>query len=142
VLAGADPEGLTSVLATSRKNIEWLGQVPHAEAMALLARAEIAAAPSVWNEPFARAAVEAMAHGAALIASRRGALPEVCGEAALYVEPSDIEDFAAALRRLTEDASLRFRLQKAGSERVAEKFEIGVATSRLDAARAQLLGEA
>jgi len=142
VLAGGDPEGLMGRLAPLPERVEWLGQVSHAEAMALLARAEIAAAPSVWDEPFARAAVEAMAHGAALIASRRGALPEVCGDAALYVEPTDAAGFAGALRRLAADASLRGRLQAAGRARVAERFEIGVATSRLDAVRARLLGAA
>ena len=142
VLAGGDPEGLMARLAPLAANIEWRGQVSHAEAMALLARAEIAAAPSIWDEPFARAAVEAMAQGAALIASRRGALPEVCGEAALYVEPTDISGFAQALRRLAEDAGLRRSLQAAGRARVAERFEIGKATARLDAARGRLLGEA
>ncbi len=142
VLAGGDPEGLMARLAPLPANVEWLGQVSHAEAMALLAQAEIAAAPSVWDEPFARAAVEAMAQGAALISSRRGALPEVCGEAALYVEPTDTAAFAATLRRLADDAALLRRLQAAGRARVAERFEIGLATARLDAARARLLGEA
>ena len=142
VLAGGDPEGLIGQLAPLPKGVEWLGQVSHAEAMALLDRAEIAVAPSVWDEPFARAAVEAMAHGAALIASPRGALPEVCGEAALYVEPTDIAGFAEALRRVAGDASLRHRLQEAGRARAAERFEIAVATARLDEARARLLGGA
>jgi glycosyltransferase involved in cell wall biosynthesis len=141
VLAGGDPEGLLSGLAPLGDSVEWLGQVSHAEAMALLARAEIAAAPSIWNEPFARAALEAMAHQAALVASRRGALPEVCGEAALYVEPSDVDGFAGALRRLAGDASLRRRLQAAGRARAAGAFEISAATARLDAARGRLLGE-
>ena len=145
-LAGGDPEGLMARLAPLPEGVEWLGQVSHAEAMALLARAEIAAAPSIWDEPFARAAVEAMAQGAALVASRRGALPEVCGEAALYVEPTDGVEFAPALRLLAEDVGLRRRLQAAGRARVAEMFENvytwdGV-TARLDAARARLLGEA
>ncbi|HXT06218.1 MAG TPA: glycosyltransferase family 4 protein [Roseiarcus sp.] len=142
VLAGGDPERLLHRLAPLPEGVEWLGQVSHAQAMALLAQAEIAATPSVWDEPFARAAVEAMAHGAALIASRRGALPEVCGEAALYVEPADIADFAQALRRLAQDEGLRRGLQQAGRARAAAMFEIGGATARLDAARARLLGEA
>jgi glycosyltransferase involved in cell wall biosynthesis len=142
VLAGGDPKGLMRRLSPLPAGVEWLGQVSHADAMALLARAEIAAAPSIWDEPFARAAAEAMAHGAALLASRRGALPEVCGEAALYIDPTDIPGFAEALRRLTADTNLRRRLQEAGRTRVAERFEIGLATSRLDAARARLLGEA
>jgi glycosyltransferase involved in cell wall biosynthesis len=133
VLAGGGAEGRASSGA-----VEWRGQVSHAQAMALLGSAEIAAVPSLWEEPFGRAAVEAMACGAALIASRRGALREVCGEAALYVEPEDIADFAAGLRRLVEDEALRRRLQDAARARAAELFEIGAATARLDEARAAL----
>ena len=108
--------------------------------MALLASAEIAAVPSMWEEPFGRAAVEAMAQGAALIASRRGALPEIAGDAALYVEPGDVAGFAATLRGLAQDVELRRRLQAAGRARAADLFEIGAATGRLDALRSRLLG--
>jgi len=145
VLAGGDPQGLLRRLGRERAALGdrfiWLGQISHAEALALLDRAEIAAAPSVWDEPFARAAVEAMACGAALIASRRGALPEVCGEAAAFVEPGDISGFAEALRRLAEDDACRRDLQAAGRAR-AEAFAIEKTTARLDVARALLLGEA
>ena len=140
-LAGDDPEGLMGRLSPLPAGVDWRGQVSHAEAMALLARAAIAVAAPLWEEPFGRAALEAMAHGAALIASRRGALPEVCGEAALYVEPTNVAEFAAALRRLADDAALRHNLQTAGRAR-AGRFEIGAATARLDAARARALGEA
>jgi alpha-1,3-rhamnosyl/mannosyltransferase len=95
--------------------------------------------PSTWDEPFGRAALEAMANGAALIASRRGALPEVCGEAALYLDPTDVSAFVAALRRLAGDEGYRRRLQALGRAR-ARAFEIGAATARLDAVRARLLG--
>jgi glycosyltransferase involved in cell wall biosynthesis len=137
VIAGGDPEGLLGGLGGG---FDWLGQVSHAEAMALLARAEIAAVPSVWEEPFGRAAIEAMAHGAALVTSRRGALPEVCGDAALYIEPGDVAGFAGVLRRLAEDESLRRGLQAAGRARVAEAFEIRGVTARLDEMRGRLLG--
>ena len=143
IVAGGDPDGLLDRLAHERAALgprfEPLGQVSHDVAMALLARAEIAAVPSIWDEPFGRAAIEAMANGAALIASRRGALPEVCGPAALYVDPADTFAFAAALRRLTEDADLRRESQAAGRARASARFEIKTATARLDAVREQLL---
>jgi len=146
VIAGGDPDGLLRGLRRERAALGdrfgWLGQVSHAEALALLGRAEIAAAPSVWDEPFGRAAVEAMAAGAALAASRRGALPEVCGEAAVFVEPGDVRGFAAALRRLAGDETYRRRLQAAGRARAAAAFAIERTAARLDAARAGLLGEA
>ena len=137
-IAGGDPEGL--LRGVTGGGIEILGQVSHAQAMALLGRAEIAAVPSAWDDPCPRAAIEALASGCALLTSRRGGLPEIAGEAGLYVDPGDAAAFVEALRRLALDADLRRRLQAAGRERAAAVFDIATATARLDAARARLIG--
>ena len=136
-IAGDDPEGLLAGIGGGR--VDRLGQVPHEEAIALLARAEIAAVPSMWDDPCPRAAIEALAQGCALVASRRGGLPEIAGEAALFVDPSDTAAFAAALRRLASDEGFRLDMQTRGLAQAAEKLEIGAATARLDVARARLL---
>ena len=70
--------------------------------------------PTPWPEhlveapaqPFGLAALEALASGAALICTRQGALPEVAGEAALYVEPADPAQLAAAITSLATDPGL------------------------------------
>jgi glycosyltransferase involved in cell wall biosynthesis len=110
--------------------------------MALLAQAEIAVVPSLWDDPCPRAAIEALAHGCALVTSRRGGLPEIVGDAALFVDPADTAGFAAALGRLGQDAPFRRELQARARARAAEVLDIRVAAARLDAARARLLGEA
>jgi glycosyltransferase involved in cell wall biosynthesis len=110
--------------------------------MALLASADIAVVPSMWDDPCPRAAIEALAQGCALVTSRRGGLPEIAGDAAIYVDPGDVAGFAAALRRLGEDEALRRGLQARARARAAEVLDIRVATARLDAQRARLLGEA
>lgn len=51
-------------------------------------------------------AVEAMACGAAVVASDRGGLPEACGGAAALVNPEDVDQFARALDSLTDPAAL------------------------------------
>ena len=66
---------------------------------ALLASAEIAVVPSLY-EGFSLPAVEHMASGTPLVASRTGALPEVTGDAAVLVTPGEDEELAAVLRRL------------------------------------------
>ena len=137
-IAGGDPEGLLAGVRSEK--VEIRGQVSHAEAMALLGQAEIAAVPSVWDDPCPRAAIEALASGCALLTSRRGGLPEIAGDAGSYVDPGDAAGFAEALRRLALDDELRRRLQQAGRARAAEMFDIGVATARLDAARASVIG--
>ena len=138
VMAGGDPERLLA--AFSGDGVELLGQVSHADAMSLLAHAEIACVPSLWDDPCPRAAIEALTQGCALVTSRRGGLPEIAGDAALFVDPANVEAFAATLTRLVEDQGLRRELQTRGRARARESFEIRAATSRLDAVRARLLG--
>ena len=101
-----------------------MGQVSHAEAMALYSRAQIAVVPSLWQEPFSRSAIEALASGCALIATRTGGLAEVAADVAEIVDASDIAAFAAALRRVATDEPLRARLQQQGRAKAREVFEI------------------
>jgi glycosyltransferase involved in cell wall biosynthesis len=91
------------------------------ELATLLASAEIAVVPSLY-EGFSLPAVEHMASGTPLVASRAGALPEVTGDAALLVSPGDPEELAAALRRLHDSAAERDRLSRQAWQRVQDKF--------------------
>ena len=50
-----------------------------------------------WEEQFGMVLAEAMAAGLAIVASRSGAIPEVCGDSATYFEPADWKELAAAL---------------------------------------------
>ncbi|WP_103563813.1 glycosyltransferase family 4 protein [Actinomadura rubteroloni] len=87
----------------------------------LLASAEIAVVPSRY-EGFSLPAVEHMASGTPLVASRAGALPEVVGDAAPLVEPGDVEELAAVLLRLHDSPAERERVGAAGLERVLERY--------------------
>ncbi|MEU8798787.1 glycosyltransferase family 4 protein [Spirillospora sp. NPDC048819] len=87
----------------------------------LMASAEIAAVPSRY-EGFSLPAVEHMASGTPLVASRAGALPEVVGDAGVLVQPGDVEELAATLRRLHDSAGERARAGAAGLARVQERF--------------------
>jgi glycosyltransferase involved in cell wall biosynthesis len=87
----------------------------------LAASAEIAVVPSLY-EGFSLPAVEHMASGTPLIASRTGALPEVTGDAAILVEPGNPEVLAAALRDLLDSPAERARLGAAAWQRVQERF--------------------
>jgi glycosyltransferase involved in cell wall biosynthesis len=87
----------------------------------LLASAQIAVVPSLY-EGFSLPAVEHMASGTPLVATRTGALPEVTGDAAVLVEPGNPDELAAALRRLCDSPGERERLGDAALRRVAERF--------------------
>ena len=88
---------------------------------ALLASAEIAVVPSLY-EGFSLPAVEHMASGTPLVASRTGALPEVTGDAAELVKPGDDEELAAVLRRLHHSPGERAGLAGRALTRVRERF--------------------
>ena len=87
----------------------------------LLASAEIAVVPSLY-EGFSLPAVEHMASGTPLVASRSGALPEVTGDAATLVTPGDSEELAAVLRRLHDSPAERAALADRAVRRVGERF--------------------
>jgi glycosyltransferase involved in cell wall biosynthesis len=101
--------------------VRFVSGISDEELGELLASAEIAAVPSLY-EGFSLPAVEHMASGTPLVASRTGALPEVVGDAAVLVEPGDVEELAAEFRRLHDSPQERERLGAAGYERVQERF--------------------
>jgi glycosyltransferase involved in cell wall biosynthesis len=95
--------------------------LPDQEYARVLASAQVAVIPSLY-EGFSLPAVEHMASGTPLVASRAGALPEVTGDAALLVTPGDSEELAAALRGLLDDDAGRARLADQGLARVRMRF--------------------
>jgi glycosyltransferase involved in cell wall biosynthesis len=101
--------------------VQFVSGISDAELAELVASAEIAVVPSLY-EGFSLPAVEHMASGTPLVASRTGALPEVTGDAALLVTPGDAEELCAALRLLHDSPAERDRLSQAALARVAERF--------------------
>lgn len=98
--------------------VRCLGYVTEGELRALYEKALCLVHPS-WHEGFGFPPLEAMACGCPVIASRAGALQEVCGDAALYCKPDDGEELAARIREVVDDASLRLRLREAGHRQAA-----------------------
>jgi glycosyltransferase involved in cell wall biosynthesis len=85
-----------------------LGHVPDAHLPGLYAGAAAFVLPS-WHEGFGLTCLEAMACGTPVVAARAGALPETCGDAARYADPSDPDDIARQVLQAIEDASLGAR---------------------------------
>jgi glycosyltransferase involved in cell wall biosynthesis len=94
------------------------------ELAALFASAEVAGIPSLY-EGFSLPAVEAMASGTPIVASRTGALPEVVGtdgSCAELVTPADVDELTNALGDLLDSPEKRRRLGEAGRRRALEVF--------------------
>jgi len=103
------------------ERVTFASGLPDAEYARVLASAEVAVIPSLY-EGFSLPAVEHMASGTPLIASKAGALPEVTGDAALLVPPGDPEELAAALRDLLGDEGARAEYAERGLARVRERY--------------------
>lgn len=124
--------------AANAANVRMAGYRDHAGVLEAMRRAAIVVVPSRWQEPFGLTALEAMASGAALVCTGQGGLPEVAGDAALYVEPDNSAALARVIVRLAGDAALRGQLGEAGRLR-ARRFDIQNAASSLRALRREVL---
>jgi Glycosyltransferase len=106
--------------AAAAAGVRFDGYRPHADVLTAMAQAAIVVVPSRWAEPFGLTALEAMASGAALIASNIGGLPEVAGSAGLLTPPGDIPALVAAITSLARDEPRRTNLAAAGRTRALQ----------------------
>ena len=93
-----------------------LDYLPDGELRAVFQSARALVFPSL-NEGFGMPVVEAFASGTPVLTSNVSALPEVAGDAALQVDPHDVEAIRESMLHLAEDAQLCARLVAAGSLR-------------------------
>jgi glycosyltransferase involved in cell wall biosynthesis len=123
VVVGSPPSATREQVALLAlgDTVTFANGLPDEEYARLLASAEVAVIPSLY-EGFSLPAVEHLASGTPLVASRAGALPEVVADAAVLVKPGDPEEFAAALRGLLDDGAQRAELAARGLARVRERF--------------------
>jgi len=123
-LAGSDWQNAHAIHEAARRSpfaadIEFLGFVADAHLPALYQRAAVFIYPSLY-EGFGLPPLEAMACGCPVIASDRGSLGEVVGDAARIIDPEDVNNMANAVASLWRDQDERARLAEAGLRRAAE----------------------
>jgi glycosyltransferase involved in cell wall biosynthesis len=115
-----DTERLVSQLSLAGR-VTFRHGLPEQAYAALLASAEIAVVPSLY-EGFSLPAVEHMASGTPLVASRAGALPEVTGDAACLTAAGDPEELSRVLLTLHDSPRERAELAGKGLRRVSERY--------------------
>jgi glycosyltransferase involved in cell wall biosynthesis len=94
-------------------------QVPHANLVSFYTFADAFVFPSLY-EGFGLPPLEAMACGTPVICSNSASLPEVTGDAALQVDPRDVDGWAEAIVHLMENDALRADLRARGLARAAQ----------------------
>jgi glycosyltransferase involved in cell wall biosynthesis len=111
--------------------VRLLGHVDDATLRGLYQSAAALAFPSLY-EGFGLPLLEAMADGLPVVAGRAGALPELAADAALLVDPLEVEAIADGLARVLGDSELRARLAASGRRRAACYTWKAAASATLD----------
>ncbi len=115
-------------------HVEHLGYVASERRYDLYAQASMLVLPS-HLEGFGMTVLEAMTVGVPAIVSRRGALPEVAGDAAQIIEPDDVRGLAAAMQRYLQDPATAAQATERGFARAREYSWDGSAQTLLAAYR-------
>lgn len=126
-------EGIHRAIAESgvAESVRLLGYVPDGDLPALYSSANVVAVPSLY-EGFGIPILEAMACGAPVLASTGGSLPEVAGDAAVLVAPTDVEAMTEGLLRLSRDTDARAELAARGQARARQFTWEACARAHLD----------
>jgi glycosyltransferase involved in cell wall biosynthesis len=124
VVVGGMDHGVEAIrTAVGRAGLEsavvFPGHVPFNDLRALYAGCALFAFPSLY-EGFGMPPLEAMACGAPVVSSNASSLPEVVGDAAVLVDPTDVDALASAMQRVAEDDALREDLCRKGTLRAKE----------------------
>ena len=118
-------EALAQRLGISAR-ISWLGALPQQGMDEVWPRLDCVVLPSRttqrWGATVGRAALQAMAHGVAVVGTDSGAVPELVGEGGRIVPEEDVPALSAALQELYADRSECERLGSIGRRRILEQF--------------------
>lgn len=112
LIAQAEELGVTS-------QIRFLDYVAYDRLPLLLGNAIALTFPSLW-EGFGLPVLEAMACGTPVITSNLSSLPEVAGDAAILIDPYNVDELADAMRMVASDAQLRRQMRVAGLARAKD----------------------
>jgi glycosyltransferase involved in cell wall biosynthesis len=119
LFGGTSRTAFTALGMKVPQNVVFAGRVTDNELRGLIEGARCLAFPST-TEGFGLPPLEAMLLGCPAIVAPCGALPEVCGDAALYCTPDVVEDWIEGICNIVYDNQLRERLSKAGQLHAAQ----------------------
>jgi glycosyltransferase involved in cell wall biosynthesis len=104
--------------------IQFSGYLDHDKDLPLwYQKATVCTIPSIFQEPFGLVNAEAMACATAVVASNRGGIPEVIGDAGRLVDPENVDELASAISELLSKPQYCREFGRAGYERCQRMFD-------------------
>lgn len=137
VIAGSDVDGTRSELEDlcaelGLRSVEFVGFQDREALDDLIRRCLFTVVPSRWYDNCPMAVLESFAHAKPVVASDIGGIPEqVAGDCGILFEPDNVEELAASITRLLEDAELRHKMGAAALHRLREQYSAGAHCDRL-----------
>lgn len=106
---------LQSIADEMSGKIVFTGFISYDDMPDYLSLADIAAIPSMWDDPFPTTVLEAMAVGLPIIATKSGGIPESCGECAFIVDRDNVVSLLSeSLMNLYSNKVRRIQMSKGG----------------------------
>ena len=110
-------------------NVLFLGYVSDQRLVRLYQQASAFVYPSLY-EGFGIPPLEAMQYGCPVVVANSSSLPEICGDAALYIDPTSSHSIGQGIQQMVSDHTLREKLIKRGHERI-KQFSWKVSAEKL-----------
>jgi glycosyltransferase involved in cell wall biosynthesis len=109
-------ETLFSVEGNYLDRITFTGKVSDNELKKYVVQADVFIFPSIY-EGFGLPPLEAMAAGTPVVSANTASIPEICGNAALYFDPYNIDEMAEKILQMLNNKTLRDEYIERGKER-------------------------
>ena len=119
-------------------NLEYKGWLSHHKTLELYKDTSISVAPSSWEEPFGRTAMEASSRGCATIISKKGGLIETVADA-IYLPKLTEKELYNKMKYLIENKKQRLEIQKKSFNNVLHKLDLN--TVKIDNYRDNIINK-
>ena len=112
------------------RNVEFPGKISNEKKLSYFRRSLVYLQPTL-HEGFGLAMAEAMSCGLPVVTSKVAAVPEVVGDAGVYVDPNDPQKIAEAVKELLSNPEKREKLGKLARERIIKKFSYEIRKKKI-----------
>jgi glycosyltransferase involved in cell wall biosynthesis len=115
-------------------HVSFLGKLPRSQLADVYRNHDVLVFPSIWDEPFSIALLEAMACGMAVVGTTTGGTGEILvdGENGLTVPPENVEALSEAMEEMVANPHLRWKIGQRAGELVDENFTIDIMVDKIE----------